>query len=38
MDSKVALIVIDVQVGIFHENNPVHNGDEILRNIKLLIE
>ncbi|CAG7658821.1 cysteine hydrolase family protein [Paenibacillus allorhizosphaerae] len=38
MDSQVALMVIDVQVGMFHENNPVYNSDVLLRNIKLLIE
>ncbi|CAG7659203.1 isochorismatase family protein [Paenibacillus allorhizosphaerae] len=34
MDSQVALMVIDVQVGMFHENN----SDVLLRNIKLLTE
>ncbi|CAG7658494.1 isochorismatase family protein [Paenibacillus allorhizosphaerae] len=38
MDSKVALMIIDVQVGMFNENNPVYNSDGLLRNIKLLIE
>jgi nicotinamidase-related amidase len=31
-------MVIDVQVGMFLEPNPVHNANGLLRNIKSLIE
>jgi nicotinamidase-related amidase len=34
---KTALLIIDVQVGMFLEENPVHNGKQLLENIKNLI-
>ncbi|GAA3406243.1 cysteine hydrolase family protein [Paenibacillus hodogayensis] len=38
MDNNVALLVIDVQVGMFPESDPVHNADGLIENIKTLIE
>jgi nicotinamidase-related amidase len=34
---KIALLIIDVQVGMFLEENPVHNGNLLLENINELI-
>ncbi|HLO10663.1 MAG TPA: cysteine hydrolase family protein [Pseudoneobacillus sp.] len=34
---KKALLIIDVQVGMFLNDNPVHNGKQLLNNIKYLI-
>lgn len=34
---KEALLIIDVQVGMFIDDYPVHNGMQLLENIKLLI-
>lgn len=34
---KKALLVIDVQNGMFQKDNIVHNGDNLLRNLKVLI-
>lgn len=34
---KTALLIIDVQVGMFLEENPVHNGNQLLGNINQLI-
>jgi nicotinamidase-related amidase len=38
MNNKVALMVIDVQVGLFPEHDPVHNAAVLIENIKFLIE
>lgn len=35
---KTALLVIDVQLGIFQQSNPVYKADELLQNINALIE
>ncbi|WKA56630.1 cysteine hydrolase family protein [Planococcus shixiaomingii] len=35
---KKALLVIDVQNGMFQEGNVVHNGERLLQNLKRLIE
>lgn len=35
---KTALLVIDVQQGIFHQSNPIYKADELLQNINALIE
>jgi nicotinamidase-related amidase len=35
--NKKALLIIDVQVGMFIEDFPVHNGTQLLENIKQLI-
>lgn len=37
MNSDTALLVIDVQVGMFPESDPVHNPSVLLENIKNLI-
>jgi nicotinamidase-related amidase len=34
---KVALLVIDMQIGNFEGENPIYNGQILLENIKLLI-
>lgn len=34
---KKALLIIDVQVGMFDEDNPVYQGQQLLHNIKKLI-
>jgi nicotinamidase-related amidase len=34
---KTALLIIDVQVGMFIDDFPVHNGTQLLENIKQLI-
>ncbi len=33
-----ALLVIDVQLGMFHKSTPVYHSDEMLRNINMLID
>ena len=33
-----ALLIIDVQKGMFQEDQAVHNGDSLLQNLKLLID
>jgi nicotinamidase-related amidase len=38
MDNKSALLVIDVQVGMFPESDPVYNAGVLIENIKALIE
>jgi nicotinamidase-related amidase len=37
MDNKIALLVIDVQAGMFDQANPVHNGNALLSTIADLI-
>lgn len=37
MQSSTALLVIDVQLGMFEESDPVHRGDELLATINDLI-
>jgi len=37
MQSHAALLVIDVQLGMFEESDPVHQGDELLATINDLI-
>jgi nicotinamidase-related amidase len=34
---KTALLIIDVQVGMFVDDFPVHNGTQLLENIKQLV-
>lgn len=38
MNANAALLVIDVQAGMFLESDPVHHANELLRNIGTLIE
>jgi nicotinamidase-related amidase len=38
MSKHTALVIIDVQLGMFDESNPVYKGDELLDTIKRLIE
>lgn len=38
MKPKTALLVIDVQVGMFDESDPVYEGNKLLKNIKNLLE
>ncbi|HEX2914575.1 MAG TPA: cysteine hydrolase family protein [Chloroflexia bacterium] len=38
MSNDTALLVIDVQAGMFAENPPVHNGSELLAKIQDLLE
>jgi nicotinamidase-related amidase len=37
MQSKTALLIIDVQLGMFEENTPVHNATELLTKLAALI-
>ncbi len=37
MDSQTALLIIDVQLGMFDESDPVYDGPELLEKIKTLI-
>ena len=37
MFENTALLIIDLQLGSFSENKPVHNGNELLNNIQHLI-
>ena len=36
--SKIALLVIDVQQGLFQKSHPIYKADEILNNINSLVE
>jgi nicotinamidase-related amidase len=38
MDTNKALLVIDIQMGLFEYSNPVHNEEQLLANINSLIE
>jgi nicotinamidase-related amidase len=38
MSSDTALVIIDVQMGMFHEDNPVHNGEQLLQTLSDLID
>lgn len=38
MSDNVALIVIDVQIGMFSEHDPVHNTEPLIENITMLME
>jgi nicotinamidase-related amidase len=38
MDNKSALLVIDVQVGMFPESDPVYNAGVLIENIKALMK
>lgn len=37
MNHNVALLVIDVQVGMFEEDQPVYEGNQLLKNLETLI-
>jgi len=37
-EGKTALLVIDVQQGLFQKSTPIYKADELLQNINLLIE
>ena len=37
MQSDTALLIIDVQLGMFEESDPVYRGDELLATINDLI-
>jgi len=37
MSSDTALVIIDVQMGMFDEDEPVHNGEQLLRILSDLI-
>lgn len=37
MTNKSGIIIIDVQLGMFDESNPVHQGDILLKKISNLI-
>lgn len=36
--SRIALLVIDVQQGMFHKSHPIYKADELLKNINSLVE
>jgi len=38
MDTNIALLVIDVQVGMFTESDPVYNAGVLIENLTTLIE
>ena len=38
MSNDTALLIIDVQMGMFDEDEPVHNGDKLLQTLSQLIE
>jgi len=38
MPSDTALLIIDVQMGMFDENEPVHNGEQLLQTLSGVIE
>jgi nicotinamidase-related amidase len=38
MSSDTALMIIDVQMGMFDEDEPVYNGDKLLQTLSQLIE
>jgi nicotinamidase-related amidase len=38
MSSDTALVIIDVQMGMFDEDNPVHNGKQLLQTLSGLID
>jgi nicotinamidase-related amidase len=38
MSSDTALVVIDVQMGMFDEDEPVHNGEQLLQTLSGLID
>ncbi|TGA99000.1 cysteine hydrolase [Sporolactobacillus shoreae] len=35
---KTALLIIDVQNGMFYDENPVYNGTNLISNLKMLIQ
>jgi nicotinamidase-related amidase len=38
MSSDTALVIIDVQMGMFDEDEPVHNGEQLLQTLSGLID
>jgi nicotinamidase-related amidase len=38
MSSDTALVIIDVQMGMFDEDEPVHNGEELLKTLSAVID
>ena len=38
MSSDTALVIIDVQMGMFDEDEPVHNGEHLLKTLSVLID
>jgi nicotinamidase-related amidase len=38
MSSDIALMIIDVQIGMFDEDEPVHNGEQLLQTLSNLID
>ena len=38
MKDKIALLVIDVQKGLFERSAPIHRADELLSNINVLVD
>ena len=34
---KTALLIIDVQNAMFHESNPIYDGEQLLKNLQELI-
>jgi len=35
--TRTALLIIDVQIGSFRESTPLYKGNELLKNLQLLI-
>ncbi len=38
MSSDTALVIIDVQMGMFDEDEPVHNGEQLLQTLSAVID